>query len=285
MRAPERPQLGSHQESQSSESFLRLTLRFEEHRIKLENLEEKRFELARQFRDAFRLGERNICFLENADSNKEWRLAFQEGVRIYNSFRKAYLYAAPDPVSERITDFSDTVIEAVTTSFETTKDIDPEAVYQWIILEILDRMRSSGYDIDVIYESSNASPEEHATLEKLTTKSPYARETLTFVGDRIRKRNVGINKQLVNIIDQARKVKQPMNPFVLLGTLHSGLIDLLPSHILNNTVASSETRQRDFLCGPLNSMRDSIVSRLAQGLPISETYWDILGDEIGKAGG
>lgn len=254
----------------------RLTMRYEKHQVKPENYTQQQAELYERLHGAFRKGETNIFFSEESRETKygndkdRFVEYFNKGFTKYHSFIKAYIYTQPayvDPTSDSITDQD---YEDAMKTIEGVKRDDPPRAYRIMVYEALDRLLAEGYDIQIMFEHGYPKVVSQPAKTLDDVKQQVMQEA-----ERSNNRERSIVNQITFIERLAPEMKQRVNLFALLGTLHSNMVKLFPEELRDNMAASSENLHDEIT----DSMTARILKKLHAGRQVSETQWKELGKQ------
>ena len=248
---------------ENSKSMLTVVLRFQQH--ELEDYDSGKKGLEKHFRDAFVLGENNIFFAEAMDITQTAASNFQKGLREYGSFLMANVNMIF--ISQNKRRPSGAELRRLSQTLSERKDSTSQFAFVWACLEILDDLKSGGYQITLIHERQVKDVERKDYKIGTPKSANELKSRLVAVHNHILKRNQSIRKQIVEIERSARRKNINSNLLVILGTAHSSLSETIPRKMAENMTASVELYRGDF------DILASLIVKLDAKIPISKDEW------------
>lgn len=246
--------------------FFDLTFRFEPHSAQIGDEEQVKERLGNQLRGLFKKGQKNIFLVEkDVGEDEQYEISFQNGFRRYRSFAMAYVY--PYCFGNR------TDPEYLSNLIQNFKVSSPSACYALFTLETLDQLCSEGYNIAVEIEDTTPNLQIQSTSQfKDLAQEVGIHEAIKILLHDAQRRNETIKNQVGSLVENITRTKPETNIFVLLGTMHGGIVEILPTAIRSKTTLSS-------YLNPANSEEQTFnkaASKLLTDGELTDSEWNTL---------
>lgn len=252
--------------------------RFEEHVVEPKHYERKKAHLLASMKQVLKPGLNNIVLFENEFGTDTIQRSFDAGFAHHNSFQLASTYSSFVRIAHRQPNRDELVDTRL--FLRNLSKSNHKLLYELLLYDALDILQTEGYGIKVVFENGAKAaipkPKEPAVLE---TRRQNRRDTVRLM-EHARSRNQQLVHQLMGIENSAKKIKASTNVFVVFGTLHTDIPEMLPKNIQGKIVsASSEPNYLTVLLSsenatPLQWAIQSIMHKLMHGDKVSQEEWE-----------
>lgn len=227
---------------------------------------------------------RNVVFLENATNGVEFDNYFQEVYRRFGSATLANIVTVQDLapgvrkpsqnfIQESLTyDLSEREVAKITRDLEEHFTPNDASRYLLAICKAIDKLKSEGYDIDIMWERS---PEDDLSTQALNLIEgkfegtiDQFKETFNELASHGVMREVGIANHLCSEALKAKSSKKRANLIAFLGTTHNSLTAILPPYLTGSIDSASSSTEG------VDSLHMTIIALLKYGISPPENFWN-----------
>lgn len=229
----------------------RTLLRFETHLVTPADWQKRKERLTTDLLANFDRDAINIVFTENILGTRQHEQTFRQGLKRFKSFTKAELYT--QLVNDGVENSSEAIIMSYLDDLVNLTSADPRLGYRLMVRQVLDDLSQSGYRIQPALEITGSLrsqypliPGEVSQLHLIQLFSRYKdqvqalQEYIGLSRHFIADRNSLIVKQLTAIRNKASAYpRTTLN--VILGNLHTEIVELMDTDFRDNLTASSQS--------------------------------------------